>query len=158
MNRESLNWWLTLLANLGVLGGLMFVALEIRQNTSQLRVEASHSITESVNELNAALYSDPAFAEIVMRGEADLSSLTPVERRQFDSYQFARLNIAEYVEDLAAEGMSEGVNFEYVEFIVREFSNREGLRAFIREYRDTYVGSEELLARLLGPETPVRVP
>lgn len=85
-----------------------------------------------------------------MRGEADLSSLTPVERRRFDVYQFSRLNIAEYVEDLAAEGLSEGVNFEYVEWTVRDFTTQDGLRAFIREYEDLYVGSEELLARLLG--------
>lgn len=61
MSRESWNWWLTLLANVGVLGGLVFVGLEIRQNTSQLRTEASYSITESVNELMprsmAILYS-----------------------------------------------------------------------------------------------------
>ena len=150
MNRETLNWWLTLLANLGVLGGLVFVGLEIQQNTSQLRTEASYSITESVNDLNAAIYGDPNLAEIVMRGEADLAALTPLERRQFDVYQFSRLNIAEYVEDLAMEGVSEGVNFEYVEWIVRDFTTQEGLRAFIREYEETYVGSEELLTRLLG--------
>ena len=149
-NRESLNWWMTLLANTGVLGGLVFVGLEIQQNTSQLRTEASYSITESVNAMNAAVYGDPVLAELVMRGEADLSTLTPVERRQFDLYQFSRLNIAEYVEDLAAEGVSEGINFDYVEWIVRDFTTQEGLRAFIREYEGLYVGSQDLLARLLG--------
>ena len=35
INRDRLNWWLTVLANLGVLGGLVFVGLEVRQNTTQ---------------------------------------------------------------------------------------------------------------------------
>ncbi len=56
MDRKKLNWWFTLLANLGVLGGLVFVGLEIRQNTSQLRADASHSITASVNEMSVAEY------------------------------------------------------------------------------------------------------
>jgi hypothetical protein len=64
-------------------------------------------------------------------------------------YEFSRLNIAEYVEDLEGEGVEE-LNFRYNEWIVREFQTKPGLRAFIREYEDLYVGSEDLLARLLG--------
>ena len=55
MDCKKLDWWLSLLGNLGVLGGLVFVGLEIRQNTSQLRVEASQTITASVKELNAGV-------------------------------------------------------------------------------------------------------
>lgn len=149
MNRERLNGWLTLLANLGVLGGLVFVGLEIRQNTSQLRADASNSITAMVNELNVSLYGDPEFAEVVLRGEADRTSLTVLERSRFDLYQFSRLNIAEYIEDLEREGV-EDLNFRFNDWIVREFRTKPGLRAFIREYEDLYVGSEDLLARLLG--------
>jgi hypothetical protein len=137
--------WLSLLANLAVLGGLVFVGLEIRQNPSQLRTDASYSITASVNELNSGLYGDPGLTDIVLRGEEDLGSLDEIERARFDSYQFARINIAEYVEDLEMEG-----SFRYAEFIVREFQTKPGLRAFIREHRDTYAGSADLLARFLG--------
>jgi hypothetical protein len=141
--------WLSLLANLAVLGGLVFVGLEIRQNTSQLRTDASYSITAAVNELNAGLYGDPGLTELVLRGEADLSALDPIERARFDAFQFARINIAEYIEDLEMEGVS-NLSFRYAEFIVREFQTKPGLRAFIREHQNTYVGSEDLLARLLG--------
>jgi hypothetical protein len=149
MDRDSFSWWLTLLANVGVLGGLVFVGFEIRQTTSQLRSNASYSITASVNELNTGLYGDPELAEIVVRGEADLGALTPIERKRFDLFEFSRLNIAEYVQDLEGEGVSD-LNFRYVEWVVREFQAKPGLRAFIREYEDLYVGSDELLARLLG--------
>ena len=149
MDRDRLNWWLTLLANLGVLSGLVFVGFEIRQNTSQLRADASYSITASVNELNAGLYGDSELAELVFRGEADLGALTPIERTRFDLFEFSRLNIAEYVQDLEGEGVSD-LSFRYVEWIVREFQTKPGLRAFIREHEDGYVGSDELLARLLG--------
>ena len=148
MNRKNLNWWLSVVANLGVFGGLVFVGFEVRQNTVQLRAESSRSITETVNALNSGVYSDPELAEILHRGTKDLAVLNAVERDQFDAFQFARLNIAEYALDLEREGVS-GLNFRYVEWIVREFNAKPGLRAFIREHEETYVGSDELLARLL---------
>ncbi len=148
MKRKNLNWWLSVIANVGVIGGLIFVGYEVRQNTVQLRAESSRSITEAVNALNGGVYSDPELAEVLLRGTADLATLNAVERGQFDAYQFSRLNIAEYVLDLEREGVSD-LNFRYVDFTVREFNIRPGLRAFIREYEESYVGSDELLDRLL---------
>lgn len=137
------------MANLGVLGGLVFVGLEIRQNTSQLRAEASGSITESVNTLNAGVYSDPDLADLLLRGKQDLTRLDPVERERFDHYHFSRLNVVEHILDLERVGVSE-LNFRYAEFVVRDFNQNPGLAAFIREHQDVYVGSDELLARLVG--------
>ena len=148
MDRENLNSWLSLIANIGVLGGLLFVGYEIRQNTVQLRAESSRSITESVNDLNIGIYSDSEFAAVLIKGTEDRAALSPVERYQFDMYQFSRLNIAEYVLDLEREGVSD-LNFRYVDWIVRDFNDRPGLREFIRDHQETYVGSDELLARLL---------
>jgi hypothetical protein len=154
MNRENLNWWMSLLTNIGVLCGLIFVGYEVRQNTVQLRAESSQSITEGVNTLNSGVYSDPDLAELLLRGTEDYGALNSVERERFDSYQFARLNIAEYVMDLEHEGISD-LNFRYVEWIVRDFNKKPGLRAFIREKEKGYVGSDELLSRLLD-DSPKR--
>ena len=149
MKKIELSQTVTILANLGVLLGLVFVGFEVLQNTQELRSEGARSITESVNATNAGIYSDPGLADLKMRGEQDLRSLDPVERERFDSWQFSRLNIAEYVLDLEREGVTD-LNFRYVEVIVRDFNQKPGLRAFIREYEETYVGSRELLSRLLG--------
>jgi hypothetical protein len=129
MDRKKLNWWLTLLANLGVLGGLVFVGFEIRQNTSQLRADASHSITASVNEMNAGIYADSTLADLVLRGEQNLDALNAL--------------------DLETEGISD-LNFRFVDHIVREFRTKPGLQAFIRGHADAYVGSKELLGQLLS--------
>jgi len=149
MNRDTLNWWFTLLANVGVLGGLVFVGFEVRQNTSQLRAESSHSITASVNEMNAGIYSDSTLAELLLRGEQDLESLSAIERVRFEAFQYSRLNVAEYIQDLENEGVTD-LNFRFVDFVVRDFTSKPGLQAFISEIEDKYVGSDELLARLTG--------
>ena len=149
MKKIDLGQTITILANLGVLLGLVFVGLQIRQSTQELRSEGARSITESVNATNAAIYSDPGLTELIMKGEQDLASLDPVERERFDKWQFSRLNIAEYVLDLEREGVTD-LNFRYLEVTVRDFNQKPGLRAFIREYEESYVGSRELLSRLLG--------
>jgi len=149
LDREKLNWWLTLFANLGVLCGLVFVGLEIRQNTSQLRADAAYSITESVNQLNSDISGDESLADLILRGEANLDSLNPVERSRFAAYQFARLNIAEYILDLETEGVSD-LNFRFADFLVNEYLTKPGLQSFILSLDDIWAGSDELYSRLTG--------
>ena len=45
---EKLNQWLTLAANLGVLAGLVFLALEIQQNTSAINRQAEIERTSRI--------------------------------------------------------------------------------------------------------------
>lgn len=43
---DKLNRWLTLLANVGVIAGIVFLGIEIRQNTEMVRSQTRDSITE----------------------------------------------------------------------------------------------------------------
>ncbi len=45
MNNDRLNRWLTLFANLGVVAGLVFLAVELNQNTKATIAAASEAIT-----------------------------------------------------------------------------------------------------------------
>ena len=93
-------------------------------------------------------YGDAGLADLLKRGEQNLEALDAIERRRFDAFQFSRLNIAEYVLDLKAEGVS-NPNFRFVDYVVRDFQTKPGLQEFMREYEETYVGSDELLSRLI---------
>ena len=50
------------MANAGVVAGLVFLGYEIRQNTVQLRADASRAISESMNSMNAGIYNDASLA------------------------------------------------------------------------------------------------
>lgn len=135
---------------LAVVLSLIFVGYEVRQNTSRMRADASFSITQSVNLMNAGVYNDSSLAAIILIGEQDYAALDSVARSRFDLYQFARLNLAEHILDLEAEGVSD-LNFRYVDFVVRHFKTQPGLQDFIRAYESIYVGSDELLSRITSP-------
>ena len=104
-----------------------------------------------VNHLNAGIFSDATLTEIVEKGKQNFEALEEIERAQFESFQFARLNVADYIMDLEREGVSV-LNFRYVDFIVREFNSKPGLQAFIHAHTETYVGSPVLLSRLLSDQ------
>ena len=48
MNMEKLNHWLMLAANVGVIAGIVFLAIEIRQNTDMMRAQTRSSVTGSI--------------------------------------------------------------------------------------------------------------
>ena len=45
-NKENSDRWLSWLANVGVIAGIVFLAIEIRQNTEMVRAQTRDSITE----------------------------------------------------------------------------------------------------------------
>ena len=48
MDFDKVNRWLTLVANIGVVAGIVFLAIEIKQNTEVVRAQTRSGITESV--------------------------------------------------------------------------------------------------------------
>jgi hypothetical protein len=81
---------LSQLADLGeFLGGifvvfsLVYLAIQIRQNTQSNRAENFARGLERISEMQATLSRDPELASLHARGVADASSLTPQERIRF---------------------------------------------------------------------------
>lgn len=82
MNLDNLNKWLTLLANFGVVAGLMFLAIEVRQNQTLLEhshqamlreqeleiLNAMHLEVEQFNDLRAQIYLDEEISELWLTG------------------------------------------------------------------------------------------
>jgi hypothetical protein len=84
-NRIPLGDWLTVLANLAVVAGIIFVAVEVRQNTQMMQAQINQSRTESAMSEQQALFNSdymPAILVKVGRGE----DLTPDEMVRFEPY------------------------------------------------------------------------
>ncbi len=147
MKLREFNPWFTLVANIGVVGGLIFLGYEVQQNTSQLRAESSYSVNEALSMMNSAIYNDPILANIVDRGEKDLFSLDDIERRQFIAYQFDRINLAIHIQALEKDGLSD-IHFPYVEFLTNQFRSKPGLQEFLVFVDEEWEGSRELYDRM----------
>ena len=63
MNSKKINEWLTLIANIAVVGGIVFLAIELRQNNELLRSESRQAlIANDVTSLTANIDNADVFA------------------------------------------------------------------------------------------------
>jgi hypothetical protein len=99
MEMEKLNQWLTLLANIGVLVGIVFLAIEIQQNTNNLEINRQVALTEAyanrsstVQEAQVAAALSSDFGEIYVKWQRGGSeALTESERFRVLSWETARM-------------------------------------------------------------------
>ncbi len=149
MKKFNLSQAISIVANLGVIVGLIFLGYEVRQNTSQLRADAGYSINEAVDALNSAIYQDREFAALVLQAEQSFSELEHVDQARIVAFFFSELNLADYISKLENEGMSD-LHFDYVGFKVSQFWSMPGRREFVEQYvvPSENFGSDVLYRRL----------
>ena len=142
---ERINQWLMIGANVGVLIGIVFLAFEVRQNTAQMRAEASYSIHQDVQRLNESVYGDSDLSRLLIKADEHYAQLDADERSRVEAYYFSEINLADFVMGLEQEGLSD-VLFRTQDVIIKKFGESPGRRAFIG---GTYkrVSAEEIFVR-----------
>ena len=97
MNNSKVNEWLTLIANVAVVGGIIFLAIGIRQNNELLRSESRQAlITNDVASLAANFQNADVFAKLVSDSEMSaedqlrLSFMFALDlrNREFEYFQY----------------------------------------------------------------------
>ena len=92
MKSEQLNNWLSVLANLGVLIGLIFVGVELRNSSNSVTGQIADSIAEGFNEFNLTVAADAELPVIFNVGLCDPSLLSPEEAVRFGTLMRALIN------------------------------------------------------------------
>lgn len=105
MNLDQLNKWLTLAANFGVLAGIIFLGLEIRQSNRIAIATTEASVRAIYAEFNQSIYSNPQIAELLRRDAESKSDFSPAEMEMLYSYAMTLWNIWAAVETGHANGM-----------------------------------------------------
>ena len=97
MNSSKVNEWLTLIANVAVVGGIIFLVIEIRQNNELLRSESRQAlVTNDVASLAANFQNADVFAKLVSESEMSaedqlrLSFMFALDlrNREFEYFQY----------------------------------------------------------------------
>jgi hypothetical protein len=109
---DRLNWLLTVTANLGVVLGLGFLAVELRQNTLATQATLNIDLLAIGRENAELLLSDDELAEIVLRAEQDPGSLSLLEREKFLLFTSWRMGVWETAFMNADEGIVADRYFE----------------------------------------------
>ncbi len=94
-----------IIGGIAVLVGLIFVGLELRQNTLMQRVTATQALVVDYENAIDAMARTKETACIYVRGINGLDNLTPIERYQFFALWFHILRAGEQLHYYSLEGM-----------------------------------------------------
>jgi hypothetical protein len=97
MNSLKINDWLALIANVAVVGGIVFLAIEIQQNNELLRSESRQTlVANDVTSLTVNLENADVFAKLVSEKELSAEDqlrlsfmyMLDLRNREFEYFQF----------------------------------------------------------------------
>ncbi len=85
---EKLNQWLTLIANVGVLLGIVFLAFEVQQNTTAIQSQTRATVFSGVQE---ELWKNMEYTDVTLNMLATERELSPEEKVRFDAWMMASM-------------------------------------------------------------------
>ena len=78
-----------LIAGIGVIASLIFLSIQIRQNTKSVDSAAYQETTKIFQQLQVLPATDPDLAELLLKATANYASLSELEKYRVGSYIFA---------------------------------------------------------------------
>jgi hypothetical protein len=104
MDSDRLNRWLSLGANTGVLVGIVFLAVEIRQNSDLARLQFAEDRQNTWQQGEMVVFGD-SIAAVWEKSVLDPESLSLAETRMLDAYLAFQLTNASRVLELEKAGL-----------------------------------------------------
>ena len=90
VKKSSLSEMLHLLANLGVIAGILFLGVELKQNNDLMEMEARATLTENLQDGWYQLSSDPSLVELFIKDRGG-QELSEVEEMRLNAYWMGML-------------------------------------------------------------------
>ena len=78
-----------------IIGSLVFVGIQVRQNTRATQAASHHAVSNSLNEINRLFIENAEVTKIWLAGLNNRQGLSPEERWRFDSMLRAYMHVCE---------------------------------------------------------------
>lgn len=91
---DKLTKWITLLANVGVLLGIVFLAFEVQQNTTAIQSQTRATVFSGVQE---ELWKNMEYTDVTLNMLNDGRKLSLEELVRFDAWMMASMKAREFV-------------------------------------------------------------
>jgi hypothetical protein len=83
MSLEEFNYIAEIVASIAVIASLIYLALEVRQNTIAVRLSTLHDVKETISGINLLTAQQGDLAEILVEGLHDLDKLSGAPKARF---------------------------------------------------------------------------
>ena len=149
VERERLNWWLTLSANFAVLIGIALIVVELSQNRDSIRAQTRNELSSQLVELLSQVAADGKMGDLLYRAEAG-EELSPPERVQFQTRTLAMLRYFENVHYQYRNGMYDAEEYLAQQEAWRRFMSGTPYVRVWCSWRDTFSPSFKVALEELG--------
>ena len=152
MNLDSVNRWLTLMSNFGVIAGIAFLAYELQQNTVATQLESASNFQSAFTDVEILIAENAEFAELLRKGRDDEATSGADKVRLQAFYRTVtrnwQIHYFQYQSDALGEGIWQGTRA----LISETFRQDHGLYEHWRLHKDQFSPDfnelvEELTAR-----------
>ena len=130
--------WLSLLANVGALIGLLLIVVQLGQNRDLMRAQIRHDLAMGIVELLNAPAANSQLASVLRRGELG-EQLTADEQFQFNVRSNALLRYWEDVHYQYRQGMFDDDEYQkHLATVTSVISRNNGLLVYWCTYKSMY--------------------
>lgn len=110
MNADSVNRWLTLGANFGVLIGIILLLVELDQNATMVRAQTRTELSNGIVDLLGLSANNAQLASLIRRADSGVE-LTPDEYLQYQHRSYALFRYLENLHYQYREGLFDEAEF-----------------------------------------------
>ena len=124
MTREQRRDVFEFVGLVAVVGSLIFLALEIRQNTTVVSGQSINEIYDAVREIDLIAFADPELTRITALTVDELPELGATELDQYEQYVILMLEVWERAISRENEGLIDSAAIESWHIYYEEFVKR----------------------------------
>ncbi len=147
MNADQINKWMTLVANIGVIFGLILVAYEVQQNSELMRIQINQARADSAMVSNEHSFNSDFIPPILAKVQRD-DDLTMEESIRFTDY-FRSMNrnqdnvLSQYDAGMLGENTPRSIITYVCQFIGKSEASRKAWEYTSGGYSDRYIAFVE---------------
>lgn len=157
MKKIDIGQTIQILANVGVIAGIIFLAMEIRTNTATNRIAVFQGSSANWMQINAQLATDEELVVLLDRAFAG-ERLDGIESRQFEGWVKQQLTHAAFVRRLFDAGILSEADFRLDFSEIRTLAESPMFRRVIDNlevtgrFRELILANDEEFNRLVSEE------
>jgi hypothetical protein len=110
VNTDKINKWLTLAANIAVVAGIVFLALELNQNSRMMHAQTRNAITGAILDFQFNAETS-GLREVAVKANIDPSSLTAAEAQKVGQLYVSNLRLWENIHYQYRNGVFDEAEF-----------------------------------------------
>jgi len=113
MTLEKLHSWLAIVANFGVMVGLIFLAIQVRDSRKAIEIQTLDSLADGHNSQNLVIAGDPQVARAITVGFWAPDELSDAEAAQFAGWMRAYFNQLFRIRQLHEIGLVDDAQWKF---------------------------------------------